>query len=109
MKRVIYPEKEMCRGRNSDGHVEYYVRNILVTERFYHDIIHNQMDRRKAHMVAEECIRVAKSMIRQRPAVASTCDHTVVRHAIWKVAKEWDLGDFDYKPPKAGKKDEWLT
>ena len=107
MKRVIYPNKGTG-ACSSDGHIEFYVREILVTERFYHDIIHKQMDRRRAHMVAEECIRVAKEMIRQRPAVASTCDHTVVRHAIWKVARELDLGDFDYKPPKAGKKDEWL-
>ena len=108
MKRIIYPEATGMVG-HGDGHVNFYVREILVTERFYHDIVHRQKDRRKAHMVAEECIRVAKEMIRKRPAVASTCDHTVVRHAIWKVVRDWELGDFDYKPPKAGKKDEWLV
>ena len=107
MRKIIYPAD--CEGgAPSDGHVEFYVREILVTEKFYFDILHNQMDRKKAHAVTNECIRVAKRLIRSRPAIASTCDHTVVRHAIWKVAKDWNLGDFNYKPPKPGKKEEWL-
>ena len=107
MRKVIYP-RDSEGGSPGDSHVDFYVREILVTERFYIDILHSQMDRRKAHAVTMECIRVAKGMIRLRPAMASTCDHTVVRHAIWKVARDWGLGDFDYKPPKPGKRDEWL-
>lgn len=107
MKKTLYPDIEGTKSTVGDR-VDFYVREILSTEPFYENIVYELKDRKKAVKVIHCCKETALWMIAKRPPTVSTCDHTIVRHAIQKVVEGNKLGDFQYKPAKPGKNEAWL-
>jgi len=107
MKQTLYPNIEGDTSTVEDR-VDFYVREILSTEPLYGEIVYEQQDRKKAVKLINVCKKTALEMIAKRPATVSTCDHTIVRHAIHKVVVHNKLGDFAYKPAKPGKNEAWL-
>ena len=108
MRDAIYPAAQNNAYMSTqDAHLEFYVREILVSERFYINILHVDMDRKKAQKVLNLCTGCAKSLMKKKPETASTYDYTVVRHAIAHVCDQEGF-TFDYRPAKPSKKDAWL-
>ena len=110
IKRAICPKSGMpstSLDTNDDACLEFYVREILVTESFYMDLLHKHMDRVKALHVVRACTQAARAIVAKKPKTTSVCNHTIVRHAIAKVCAENGY-EFNYKPIKPGKKEAWL-
>lgn len=110
MKRAICPRSGTAASApagDDEACLEFYIREILVTETFYMDILHKDMDRVKALNVVRQCTAAARAIVANKPPTTSVCNHTIVRHAIARVCDENGY-EFNYKPIKPGKKDAWL-
>lgn len=103
MHAVLCPKPD----ENTTDHISFYVREILISERFYIEILHVDMDRRKAQTIMNLCIKRAFHLKKKKPESSSTYDYTIVRHAIAQICEENGYV-FTYKPLKPSKKDMWL-